>query len=62
MDKNSQKTLGNKDWRKLGPGRYLNLSKQNCILEPIELSNNFNSYWVKLVLSILYLKGGIIKT
>ena len=28
MDKNSQKTLGNRDGRKLEPGRYLNLREK----------------------------------
>ena len=37
MDKNSQKTLGSRDGRKLEPGRYLNLREQNCKLEPLEL-------------------------
>ena len=37
MDKNSQKTLGNRDGRKLEPGIYLNLREQNCKLEPLEL-------------------------
>ena len=37
MDKNSPKTLGNRDRTKLEPGRYLNLREQNCKLEPLEL-------------------------
>ena len=36
MDKNSQKTSGNRDGRKLEPARYLNLREKNCKLEPLE--------------------------
>ena len=36
MDKNSQKTLGNRDGKKLDPGSYLNLRQKNCKLELLE--------------------------
>ena len=36
MDRNSQKTLGNGDGKKLDPGSCLNLREKNCKLEPLE--------------------------
>ena len=36
MDKDSQKTLRNKEGRKLDPGGYLILREKNCKLEPPE--------------------------
>ena len=58
MDKNSQKTLGNRDGRKLKPARYLNLREKICKLEPLE-QQNFNivannSY---NFLAVLHLEG-----
>ena len=43
MERKSQKTLENRDGRKLDPGSYLNLRERNCKLEPLEYKY-FNSY------------------